>query len=217
AAGADGKVRRQLAYGTDAFGEPRERTVYAADFVVDLVRAIQRHDDFISPFYNKRGIGFQQHPGTQYRGAHAAPAQHRGEPKQVRVHQRLSAREHHPFDAEPLDIRQMPLQFGGADLTRIGDLPDVAHDAAAVAAVVRLKYQDGQALQEGLHGRILLPARRRSLPRCFAASRRKPRMSASTSTGGRFSTCNSWKRRRMEAGSWRARSGEIRRMPPATT
>src|ERR1039457_7441564 len=45
------------------------------------------------------------------------------------------------------------LQFRGADFPRIGDLPDVAHHAAAVAAVVRFKHQDGQALQDGFHGR----------------------------------------------------------------
>ena len=111
---------------------------------MNLRRAIQRHDHFIRAFDNARGIAFQQQAGAQDGGAYAAIAQQRRKAEQVRVHQRLSAREHHPFDAEAFDIRQVPFQFGGADLLRLGELPDVAHDAAAVAAIVRLQHQDRQ-------------------------------------------------------------------------
>ena len=118
---------------------------------------------------------------------------------------------------ELFDIRQVPLQFHGTDLLCIGQLPDVAHYATTVASIVRLQHQDGKTLQARVHGKIRLPARRRSLPRCFAAARRSPRTSASTSTGGRFSMCSRWNRRRAAEGSCNASSGEISRMRPATT
>ena len=101
-------------HGADPVGQAVEGAGHAADLVVNLRGPIQRHDDFVRAFDNARGIAFQQQAGAQDGGAYAALAQHRREAKQVRVHQRLAAREHHPLDAEPLDIRQVPLQFGGA-------------------------------------------------------------------------------------------------------
>jgi len=52
------------------------------------------------------------------------------------MHERLAAGEYHPLDAETLDIGEMPLEFGHADLFGPIGLPDVAHHAAAVAAAV---------------------------------------------------------------------------------
>src|SRR5258708_7058478 len=101
------------------------------------------------------------------------------------MHQRLTAREDYPLDTQSLDVREVPLQFRGGDFLDVGELPDIAHHAAAVAGAGRLEHKNRKTLQPLVHSSIRFPASRKLRPRCLAAARRSSRTLASTSTVAR--------------------------------
>ena len=99
-------------------------------------------------------------------------AQHRGKAKQIRVHQRLAAGEDHPFDAEASISSEVPLQFGGADLLRVGDASRCrtsrsgsCSDCAAPAP------ESADARARGFMGGSVCRRGAGPVPRCFAAAR----------------------------------------------
>ena len=115
---------------------------------------IERNDHVIDRGSNLGRVAGEQQTRAENGSANAAPAEQARQLKQIGVHQRLSAREDHPLDAQPADVGQVALQFGRGDFPRFGGLPDVAHDAPAVAPAVWLENQDGQAFQPVRVGRV---------------------------------------------------------------
>ena len=88
-----------------------------------------------------------EEPGGDQRQMDALLAQPVTERPEVRVQQRLAAREHDALDVQPRQRRDVPVERveGNLALLRVG-LPDVAHHAAAVTGAVHAERQDGQRL-----------------------------------------------------------------------
>src|SRR5690242_19856537 len=60
------------------------------------------------------------------------------------MHQRFAARKHDPAYFEGSKAVHVRPKIFLADFTHLADLPDVAHQAAAITAIVREQDQDGQ-------------------------------------------------------------------------
>src|SRR5277367_1791930 len=74
----------------------------------------------------------------------------------------------------------MPLQLSGADFLRGIGFPDVAHHAAAVAAVMRVQNQHGQRFENRIHVRTTLPASWKPGPRTASVRARSTETSTLT-------------------------------------
>ena len=111
---------------------------------MDFRWAVERYDQVVDHFGHRARLRLQQQARREQRHTDAFGTEHAAERGEVAVHLRLAAREDHPADAKGADGFQMRLEVLRADLADLANPPDVAHQAAAVAAIVRKQHQDGQ-------------------------------------------------------------------------
>ena len=64
--------------------------------------------------------------------------------RKLRIHEGLATGEHDPANAETTDGRKLTLEVNGGEGFCVASLPDVAHDAAAVAGAVCINHKDRQ-------------------------------------------------------------------------
>ena len=113
-----------------------------ANAVVYFRRSVERDNDFIEILHNRLGVLFEQKPGAQYRLPDAERPQARAQAEQIGMHQGLATGEDDPAHSERFDIGCVAVKIRHRDLLRAGGFPDVAHHAAAVAAAVRIEYEN---------------------------------------------------------------------------
>ena len=131
----------------DAGRDKVERTFDAADGVVDCRRAVERNDDVVERGSHFLRVLRKKQSRGQKRGANALRAEERAELRKLRVHEGLAAGEHDPANAKTTDGRKLTLEFNGGEGSCVASLPDVAHDAAAVAGAVCINHEDGQGAE----------------------------------------------------------------------
>ena len=64
------------------------------------------------------------------------PRQKIGKFEKIRVHQGFPAGEHNPADLKPLDCIHLRFKLSQSELAMFAGLPDVTHDAPAIAAAM---------------------------------------------------------------------------------
>ncbi|EGX99598.1 hypothetical protein AZA_83605 [Nitrospirillum viridazoti Y2] len=116
----------------------------ATDAVVRGLRPIQGDDDLVTPIHDVGGVAFQQQAAAEQGDLQRQGLQRRAQAPQVGMHQRLPPRQHHPAHAQGAEIVHQPVhrRLFQAGAVAVG-LPDVAHDAAAVASAVRHQGDHG--------------------------------------------------------------------------
>src|SRR2546422_5499871 len=99
------------------------------------------------------------------------------------MHQRLAAGENDPLHFELAKAGQVRLEVALRDLSDLPYPPDIAHHAAAVAAVVREDYQNRKARDPMvvIHAETSLPARRTPSEKDLIVSLSSRRTGARTS------------------------------------
>jgi hypothetical protein len=151
-----------MADGVDAGGQEFEGAGHAADGVVDGGRAVERNDDIVCVGGDVCGVSCEQQATGQDGDSDAARAEHAAETEKVRVHEGFATGEDDPLNLEGRDVVEVAGEIACGKFGGVRDLPDVAHEAATIAAAVGLQDQDGKAVD---HVNTRLPARRRSGPR----------------------------------------------------
>ena len=119
---------------------------------MDFLRSIDRDDHLIEESGDLVRALDQQKAGRQERETDLLLQKKLAERGQIAVQQRFAAGQDHLADTEIAQRRAMAIQVGDSDLLMRFPLPDVTHDAAAVAVGVDIQNQDrhGCQLRPGL-------------------------------------------------------------------
>lgn len=136
------KFRTQVPHATDSSRESLECAGHAANTVVNFGRAVQRDDDLVHVADDVACKAIQEKSRGQQGQADSALFQWGAKLEQIGMHQRFPAGEDNPFDAEAVDGLQLAREVAGIEMTGNGSLPDVAHNAAAIAAAEDIEDQD---------------------------------------------------------------------------
>jgi len=169
-AGGDGEGGIPFEEGGDAIGEQSEGSGDASNGIVDGGRAVERDNDVVDVVDDLGGVAAEEESGAEEGGADILRAEETAEAEKVGMHEGFAAGENDPLDAEAGDVGGVAFKVGGGDfLSGIG-FPDVAHDAAAVAAAVRVEDQYGEGIENGIHILTGLPARLKWGPRTAAVA-----------------------------------------------
>ena len=136
--------------------------------VVDFRGTIQRDDYIVHVLDDFLRIPGKQKAGTEDRHASAEVPGGFAEFEDAGMHERLAARKNDPLNVQVRDAAQLTFQFLTGQGVYIGALPDVAHDAAAVAPAIGIDNQDRQSLYDWNHRETHFPARRNAGPNTAA-------------------------------------------------
>src|ERR1035438_8250829 len=113
--------------------------------------AIKRHDYIVEVRYDLNRVAREQQTAAQQRDPDITTPQFRRFAKEVGVEQGFSAGEDHPFDPEPLDVRQLPVKKIRPDFFERRSFPDIAHGAPAIACSVGVDDEHRQLVNFSRH------------------------------------------------------------------
>jgi hypothetical protein len=144
AAGGHRSGRACRAHGANPFGEAVEGPRDVPDRIVQVARAVEAHDEVVDVLGDLLRVPGQKQAGAQERDADSRLPQESAEGEEVGVHERLAPAQDDPLDPELPPLLPPARDLAGTDLQGPAFLPDVAHETAAVAAVVREEDEDGE-------------------------------------------------------------------------
>ncbi len=111
---------------------------------MNLAGTVETDDDVIANLGERGGVADEEEAGRKDGDPNTRVVKQCAEIPEMAVEQRLAAREHNPPDAELLPLPEPALHLGSRDLLASLVAPDVAHQAAAVAAAVGIEDEDGK-------------------------------------------------------------------------
>jgi hypothetical protein len=114
---------------------------------VNFLRTIDRDDHLVEEGGDLAGALKQQQAGRQQRETNLLLQKKLAERGQIAVQQRFAAGQDDLAHTEIAQRRAMAIQIGDSDLLMRFPLPNVTHDAAAVAVGVDIQNQDRHGCQ----------------------------------------------------------------------
>jgi hypothetical protein len=131
----------------NALTDQIERSLDPPDSIVDFLRTIDRDNHVVEECGDLAGALEQQQSGRQQRETNILLQEKFAERGKIAVQQRFAPGQDYLADTKIAQRCAMPIQVGDSDLLMRFPLPDVTHDAAAVAVGVDIQNQDRHGCQ----------------------------------------------------------------------